>query len=149
MNGIITGPIDQPNVFPDQGKNQTYRINENKNTPLILLEEANNSLLIKGKSYPENPELFYSHLYVILHRYTKKNKRKLTVYFFLEYFNTGSAKCLYQVMVYLKEYQDKGIDIKVNWYYYMDDEGMHQSGENFSKYSQLDMTMIPVTVERD
>lgn len=146
MEGIITIPRSENlNTTVDQRRFRNYVIKATSETPFVALEMANRTLLIKGTSHPENPKDFYDKVDKLLAFYLADGRKLLTVNLSLEYFNTSSARYLYLLMTQLKEYQEDGMDINVNWYYKIDDEDMLLSGKNFSSYTQLELKLVPTS----
>lgn len=146
MEGIITIPRSEDlGARVDQRRFRNYVIKATSETPFVALEMANRTLLIKGTSHPENPSDFYDKVDKLLAFYIAEGRKSLTVNLSLEYFNTSSARYLFQLMTQLKEYEDGGMDMKVNWYYKIDDEDMLLSGKNFSSYTQLDLKLVPTS----
>ncbi|MDW3210798.1 MAG: DUF1987 domain-containing protein [Reichenbachiella sp.] len=149
MEGIITIPRSENlNTTVDQRRFRNYVIKATSETPFVALEMANRTLLIKGTSHPEDPREFYDKVDKLLAFYLADGRKSLTVNLSLEYFNTSSARYLYLLMTQLKEYQEDGMDINVNWYYKIDDEDMLLSGKNFSSYTQLELKLVPTSPSR-
>lgn len=146
MEGIITIPRNEGlNVSLDNKRFRNYVIKATMNTPFVALEMVNRTLLIKGNSSPQDPNDFYDKVDKLLAYYIAEGRTSLSVNFSLDYFNTGSARCLYLLMTQLKEYQEEGMEVNVNWYYKIDDEDMLLSGKNFSSYTQLDLKLVPTS----
>jgi len=146
MDGIIAIPRNQNlNATIDQRRFRNYIIKATTSTPFVALEMANRTLFIRGNSSPENPVEFYEKVDKLLAFYLAEGRNSLTVNFSYDYFNTGSARCLYLLMAQLKEFSKNGMLINVNWYYKIDDEDMLLSGKNFSSYTQLELKLVPTS----
>ncbi|WP_420581433.1 DUF1987 domain-containing protein [Reichenbachiella sp.] len=146
MDGIIAIPRSENlNTNVDQRRFRNYVIKATANTPFVALEMANRTLLIKGSSHPENPSEFYNKVDKLLAFYIAEGRKSLTVNLSLDYFNTSSARYLYMLMTQLKQYQEDGVEVAVNWYYKIDDEDMLLSGKNFSSYTQLELKLVPTS----
>lgn len=146
MDGIIAIPRNEGlNVSLDNRRFRNYVIKATANTPFVALEMVNRTLLIKGNSSPEDPNDFYNKVDKLLAYYMAEGRKSLSINFSFDYFNTGSARCLYQLMTQLKEFQEDGMEVTVNWYYKIDDEDMLLSGKNFSSYTQLDLKLVPTS----
>ena len=63
--------------------------------------------------------------------------------FRLTYFNTSSSKRILYILLKLKEYEDNGGEVTVNWYYDEDDTDMEEDVEDFRIISNLDINSIP------
>ena len=146
MDGIIAIPRSENlNGSLDQKGVRNYVIKATASTPFVALEMINRTLLIKGNSSPENPDDFYKKVDKLLVYYLAEGRQSLTVNFSLDYFNTGSARCLYLLLAQLKDKRDNGMVVNVNWYYKINDEDMLLSGKNFSSYTQLELKLIPTS----
>lgn len=146
MDGIIAIPRNEGiNVPVDQRKFRNYVIKATDTTPFVALEMSNRTLLIKGTCNPENPLEFYDKIDKMLAYSIAESSQSLSVNFSLDYFNTGSARCLYLLMTQLRELKENGVEIKASWYYKIDDEDMLLSGKNFSSYSQLELKLQPTS----
>lgn len=146
MEGIIAIPRNEGlSTSLNHRKFRNYVIKGTASTPFVALEMVNRTLLIKGTSSPQNPNEFYNKVDKLLAYYLAEGRNSLSVNFSLDYFNTGSARCLYVLMSQLKEYQEEGMKVNVNWYYKIDDEDMLLSGKNFSSYTQLDLKLVPTS----
>ena len=67
---------------------------------------------------PENSMEFYKPLFAAIDNYKMDS---LSIDIDLEYFNSTSSKCIYNLIVYVGH---KFEDISVNWYYETDDDDM-------------------------
>ncbi len=117
-------------------------LKELKNSPGIIYYPGNKNLEIYGRSIPEDPETVYS---VVMGWMTGhfETETRLNVKIRLEYINSGSAKCLSQIMKRLSDYHKSGKQIKVKWICDPDDDSMLDLGENF-----LNMAGIPLEIEK-
>ena len=112
-----------------------------KNFPGIAYYPAKNRLELVGRSIPENPEPIYKALdeWITLH-FEKNNG--LNVSFRLEYVNSGSSKCLFDVLQRLTGYVRNNKLVKMKWFYEEDDEAMQELGEHYR-----DSAGIPLEIE--
>ena len=103
---------------------------ELKNCPGIVFYPETNTLIMSGRSIPENPEMIFRRLDEWIGRHFEKN-RLLNVEFMLEYINSGSSKYLYEILKKLTSFLNSGMDVKLKWLYEEDDEGMLELGEHY------------------
>ena len=92
---------------------------------------------LKGESYMEETYKFYLPLINWIKDYTKNIKRKLEVNIKLIYLNTSSTKCVLDILELLKDYEDQGGEVKVNWYYDKSDPDMIDEVEDFEAESGM------------
>ncbi len=103
--------------------------------------EASGQCLMEGESYLENTWEFYHHLLEWLKNYTE-TCQPIVFDFKLTYFNTSSSKGILEILQFLKEYEDKGYELTVNWYYPEDDEDILEEAEDFIEDTQLNIHLI-------
>lgn len=99
-------------------------LNETHSTPKVEFS-LTGSLIIKGKSLPEDPKRFFNPLLAWV---KDLSAEKVNLELFLEYVNTSSSKNLLELIKSI----DKNPRIKhlnFNWHYDIDDLGMLEFGE--------------------
>lgn len=111
-------------------------------TPLIFFDPDRGLLELRGKSSPENAISFYSKLIAGLHKFAIESKVNLVANFKLEYFNTSSSKCIFDVLKKIALVQQQSKVVSINWYYEVDDEDMYESGEDFADLLGLEFNFI-------
>ncbi len=92
---------------------------------------------ISGESYMEETYKFYLPLVNWIKEYIKNTNNKIELVIKLIYLNTSSTKCILDMLEVLKEYQDKGGDVKVIWYYDIEDPDMVNEVEDFEVESGI------------
>ena len=98
---------------------------------------------LRGESYLEKTAEFYDKLLAWLDEYMTVIAKPIVFNFRLTYFNTSSSKRILYLILKLKEYEDDGGDVTVNWYYDEDDTDMEEDVEDFRIISNLDINSIP------
>ncbi len=105
-----------------------------KHTPSINFNLNENSLTIKGESYPENTSEFYSPVFAWIRDYLGQLEDKTATFNFeLIYFNSSSSKILLDFFDMLDEEAENNKKIVVNWFYEEDDEDNQEYGEEFQE----------------
>lgn len=97
---------------------------------------------LSGESYLENTSEFYSRLSNWLDEYISTIQKPITLNFRLSYFNTSSSKRILYILHKLKDYEEEGGDVTVNWYYDKDDTDMEEDVEDFILISNLKINLI-------
>lgn len=92
---------------------------------------------ISGESYMEETYKFYLPLVNWIKEYIKNTNNKIELIIKLIYLNTSSTKCILDMLEVLKEYKDKGGDVKVIWYYDTEDPDMVDEVEDFEVESGI------------
>ena len=92
---------------------------------------------ISGESYMEETYKFYLPLINWIKDYTKNAKRKIELNVKLIYLNTSSTKCVLDILEVLKDYEEQGGEVKVNWYFDKNDPDMVDEVEDFEAESGM------------
>ncbi len=103
-------------------------------TPQISFLADQNTLEIKGETYPENTAEFYSPVFIWLEEYLGQlADQKVVVNMEIIYFNSSSSKVLMDLFDKFEEAVESGKEISVNWFYDKDDESALEYGEEFQE----------------
>jgi len=116
-------------------------LDSTKKTPQVLLDPEG-KIRIGGRSIPEDASKFYDFILNWVMEYLENPKDKTTVDIELEYFNSGSAKYVMQILRELSELHTKTKDLQVNWYYEEGDDDILERGEYYSSILELDINFI-------
>ncbi len=111
-------------------------------TPEIVFDPTTGTLLLKGRSIPENSIAFYKPLNDWIDQYAVHPASHTVVEMKLEYFNTSSSKCMLDLFKKLEKLN--GTVVSVNWYFEEDDEDMEEAGEDYQSIIRLPFKMIEV-----
>ena len=112
-----------------------WKLEATKFTPQVNFDVANNTLELKGESYPENLPEFAEPLFSQLEEYLAQLKTQVfMVNLDLLYFNSSSSKMLLNLFGRLEEeVAEKGKNIIVNWVYDADNDVAQEYGEEFQE----------------
>jgi hypothetical protein len=99
-------------------------------------------LEIKGKSSPENSIEFFNNIYNGLDDFAKAGLPEFKFNVALQYFNTSSAKCLFDIFRKLITLSKNLTKVEVNWFYEEGDDDMLESGEDYSEVTGLKFNFI-------
>lgn len=97
---------------------------------------------IVGESFLEETAVFYQPLVEWLVKYLDIY-RKVTFSFKLDYFNTSTSKWILTILSKLKEKQDQGCDVIVNWYFQEEDVDMRDDIMNYIEDTGLVINLVP------
>ena len=125
-----------------------FYIEVTRTTPRVVINHE--SLLIKGTSRPESGLLFYEPIIDHLER-TLQNlpiNSSFTINSFLVFFNTNSSSKLLALFRMAKKYSDR-LKIRINWYAILDDEELHEAGEDFKAFLGDDFFYIVSVSQED
>ena len=102
-------------------------------SPYLLIDEANNRMLIKGESYHENVIEFFADVNEWLDERFVDACDEFTFDCELTYFNSSTAKLLMDILLLLDEYAADGKEITVNWYADEGNDIVIECGEDFKE----------------
>lgn len=122
-------------------------------TPEIILAPDENMFVISGKSAPEDVRGLY---YPVIewmeefanelrkgHSYTDKNPLKIKLD--LEYFNSSSAKFLFDIFAQLRDLNTDGVPVDIEWHYDEEDIDLREAGEDLSLLCEMPFRYCPTT----
>lgn len=131
---------------------QKLYINSGPNTPEIHFSPAENIFSISGRSAPEDVRAIY---YPVINEiktfiseiidgkysiYTPEHPLIFKVD--LTYFNSSSAKFLYDILSELKRLPASGVPIKIEWFYDDEDLDMKEAGVDIALLAEMEFTYI-------
>lgn len=119
---------------------EPIKIYPTRNTPAVLLDPNRGVFKLYGRSSPENSIQFYDPIKDVISN--KIAVDKFDVRIKMEYFNTSSSKCIYDLLKEIKALANKGKEVIVRWYYEEDDEDMLEAGEDYSDLLDLPFKFI-------
>ena len=101
-------------------------IDKTEKTPYVHFDEG--IIEIKGRSILEDSLLFYKPLIKWINEYIESPAPKTIVKFGIEYSNSNSNKFIYKMFQLFEKCYKNGNDIKVEWTYEQDDDGIKDLG---------------------
>ncbi len=129
-------------------------INPGNVSPEILFSPGENIFFIKGISAPEDVRSLYYPVVEWLKAFAGEvadgsctlfgKKNPVIFRIELEYFNSSSAKFLYDIFFTLKKLTSSGVPVIVEWCYDEEDVDMIEAGEDIAQLAEMDFKFIPV-----
>ncbi len=98
---------------------------------------------LSGESFLEDTLEFYDPLVQWLEEFITEVKKPLIFNIKLTYFNTSTSRSILDLLNIIKEYEDEGGEIEVNWHYDEDDIDMEEDIEDYMLDTDLEINMIP------
>ena len=120
-------------------------------SPRVVLDAVKSKYEISGESRPENPAKFFQPILKWLEQYQSvlffqktnyNNDAQISFEFKLEYFNSTSAKYIFDVIKVLNNYFDSGYNTKIKWYYDSRDEDMKEAGKELEKLVKVPFEFV-------
>ncbi len=112
------------------------------NTPEVIFDPENKKISISGICTPENPRMYFKQIFMLMDEYLKENKN-LSFNIHLNYYNSGSTKCL--LHLFMKIAVDPVIKAgsEVNWIIDEGDLELKESGQLFEEITNLKFNYVP------
>ena len=129
------------------------KIEQTNVSPFINLNPSLGIYLLAGYSRPENVRDFYFPIINWLESFKKeqleiketgKTLNPINFDFKFIYFNSSSAKFLYDIVILLNEMQKAGLPININWHFDKDDDELREAGEELSDMAQVPFKFIEI-----
>ncbi len=121
---------------------ENLNIEATKYTPVINLD-ANGTISMVGKSYPENTFEFYAPMMDWVKIYFETSAAEITtVNLEITYFNSSSSKLFFDFFDLLEENHENNT-IKINWIFDEENESAEEAGEDFIEdFEDLNITLV-------
>ena len=103
--------------------------------------------VLAGESFLEDTIEFYDPLVQWLEEFTTEVKNPMTFEIKLTYFNTSTSRSILDLLNILKDYEEDGGEITINWHYDEDDIDMEEDIEDYMLDTGLEINMIPFDEE--
>jgi len=117
--------------------------------PEVRLDASAKECLVRGESYLEEPFKFYRKILNWFDHYFKYKKEEITLNFQLTYVNSSSFRAVLDLIKGLKEHQEQGKPLVINWMYPNDEEGesVLEDGQDFADESGAQINFIEYEAE--
>ncbi|MEM6644013.1 MAG: DUF1987 domain-containing protein [Bacteroidota bacterium] len=122
------------------------KIPPTKDTPAIYFDPEKGIFKMFGRSLPENSLKFWTPVIKEIERGSLPERLDIRIK--MEYYNTSSSKCVFDLLRLFKSFQDQGIRIAIRWYYDQYDEDMLEAGEDYKALLNLPLRFIEVKANK-
>lgn len=113
---------------------QHIEIEPTYKSPRVIFNPKEAKFMIAGKSVLENVQEFYSPLLNWMDEFLEKSTKKEVEFTFdIEYYNLASTKRFLFFLFKLKDIEEKGGNLKVNWLYRERDQDILEMGQDLSQ----------------
>lgn len=118
-------------------------IKPTESTPYVNFDPELGRLELMGVSFDDEAWEFFIPLYKWVENYRKEAKDKTELKIHFKYFNTSTAKCMYDLLSkFILIHKEDDREVSIKWLYDDDDEMLREEIENFSE-----LTNFPFTIE--
>ncbi|MDF9797192.1 hypothetical protein OKW21_002455 [Catalinimonas alkaloidigena] len=121
---------------------ESLQLEATDKSPEVKLNSEDGKILIHGISDLEDALAFYFPIIQWIDTYINHPATHTEVVFEFKYYNTASAKSIYEILKRLAEIHKSGNSIKLRWFYAQGDEHLLSEIENFSDISHLPIQAI-------
>ena len=122
---------------------EALHIASTEETPEINFDVEKKQFSISGKSLPEDSIAFYAPVFEWLQQFVDEVQEDVEFEFFMDYYNTSTAKQLAKIFLFLEKLNEK-VFVQVVWKYKKDDNDMMASGVRFSKLLNIEFELRAV-----
>lgn len=126
-----------------QNKMIDFRLEPTAISPLIELDSRAGKIKLEGRSTPENSVSIYFPLIDKIKALFSRT-RHIEVDFNIQYFNTSSSKCFFDLFKTLKAFERRGAKVTINWYYEEDDIDLLETGEDYESLLGLQFNFVEI-----
>ncbi len=109
--------------------------------PSLNFDAYTGLLEISGESYLEDTKSFYDPVMDWLNDFTSNTEIPITLSVRLTYYNTSSSRSILEILHVLKEFEEKGGYVQINWFYNEDDVDIEEEVEDFELDSGLKINL--------
>jgi hypothetical protein len=109
-----------------------------------MLDNLRGTMEIKGNSFDEDAIHFFQPILNWLDNYKANPKPEVVLTLEFKYFNTSSAKCIYEVLDRFSEMNLKGVNTVINWFYLAEDVEMKHEIMGFSQLIEIPFNIKPI-----
>ncbi|MFC4158189.1 biofilm regulation phosphoprotein SiaC [Chitinimonas lacunae] len=127
---------------------ETLSIAATNSSPQVALEPDTGRMRLSGESYPENAFAFYRPIFDWLRRFLREDETGIQLELSLSYLNTGSIKCLMDILDQLDDAHRNGRQVKVTWFYDADNHRALEMAEDFGEDLSLPFDIVPLPESR-
>ena len=127
-------------------------------TPRVLFDPENFQFELEGDSRPEDVRKFYypildalsEFLEAVTHPLEKKyEENTFNFKFRLGYFNSASAKFIFDILSLAKKMHDNKLRVKVLWCFEEDEDDVKDAGEEFSEILHFPFSYVMISSSDD
>lgn len=112
-----------------------------RDTPEIVFDQIHNRFEISGNSLPEDSSKFFTPIFDWIEKYIQDPNKSTHLICRFEYFNSSSAKMIYQLFIELEKIKETGNEIKISWYFESGDKLIEEKGLEYQSILDIPFEM--------
>lgn len=117
-------------------------IKAEKDTLKVSCHYETGLIKLEGVSYPADAAEFFNPIFEWLETYIEQVGGAIVMNLFINYLNTSSTKCLFDIIDRMEEYYNDDNKAQVNWYYEKNDEDIKEIGLEFQEDMQIPFEVL-------
>lgn len=121
---------------------ENLQIKKTKYTVGVQFDMDKGILEMNGASYPENAFEFFDPLIKWVREFISETKNPIVLNIKVNYLNTSSSKCIYDLLEILGKFKRDGGNLQINWHYESDDDDIMEAGKEFADDAELVFNLI-------
>lgn len=122
-------------------------IQEDKNTPNVILDPENANFRFFGKSFPENSKKFYQPVIEWIENHTPDSGSVVEFNFYFYYLSSSSVIAVLEILKRLNRWKENNVAVNINWNYDEDDDEMKRIGEDYMRIVNFKFNFIAAAEE--
>ncbi len=124
---------------------EILQLEKTRSTPEILFDPLRGVLTMSGESFPENSFEFFKPLLSWISRFLAVHAGPVILKAHFSYLNTGSTKCMMDILDLLEETFLRGKPVEVHWYYDAENDRALETAEEFQEEVTLPFLILPAS----
>lgn len=112
-------------------------------TPYVLLDPAG-KIKFRGRSIPEDVSIFYEQVVDWIRHYAASPSAYTEIDVEMEYLNSGTSKYMLKILKIIKDIENNGSELKINWIYEEGDDDILERGEYYASILDLKINFIEI-----
>ena len=116
---------------------EVFRLEKSAHQPKVVLDPESGNILFEGNLVAQNIRNFFDPIFEWCHQYFKAGAESANVEVRMPHYNTAASKMIVQMFCLLKDYEEGGAKINVDWFYVDEDEDMVELAHETEEVSGL------------
>ena len=111
--------------------------------PTVNFNSKSGICELSGESFLEDTVEFYKPVVNWIENYIETIKSPIAFIIKLSYFNTSTSRSILDILNILKDYEDEGGEVIINWHFDQNDIDMEEDIDDYIIDTNLDINKIP------
>jgi len=121
-----------------------FDIQATRDTPEVIFDPKNKRFEITGNSFPEDTTKFFFPIFDWIEKYRQSPNKTTHLVCKLDYFNSSSAKMLYNLFIEFEKLKEYETDVKISWYFEPEDKLIEEKGLEYKGILDIPFELIEI-----